>query len=155
MDNLSMALLKEIEKVCSLELGEMLGTENRYFAKVNGNDPCYQYFFHGGPNHIWKEYPQVRELLRRQRQILLPDFETFMELQRVFALSRRSRKLFLAAQRSSEEYPNLNPTDDDLLLYFVTTWGGVWFAKHFTYPGRILIVLHEESPYQQVGKDRS
>lgn len=145
MDNFSRVLLEEVEEVCDLEREEMLGSQNRYYAEINGNNPCYQYFFHGGPNHIWKEHPHVREFLRRQRQILLPDFETFMELQRVFALSRRSKKLFLVEQRSSKEYPNLNPTDNDLLLYFVTTWGGAWFARHFTYPGRILIILSDES----------
>ncbi len=144
MDNFSQVLLKEIEDVCDLERKEILSPENKYFAGINGNDPYYQYFFHGGPNHLWRDHPAVRDFLRRQRQILLPDFETFMELQRVFALSRKNRKIFLNFQRSSREYPNLNPTDDDLLLYFITTWGGAWFARHFTYPGRILIIFHDE-----------
>lgn len=66
-----------------------------------------------------------------------------MELQRAFALSPRSRKTFLKAQQSSP-LPNLNPTDDDLLMHFITTGGGSWFSKLFVFPERVAMLIERE-----------
>lgn len=135
-------LLDQMYQACDIERREMQSALNLHYAHEKGNSPVYQYFLHGGPNHIWKHYPVMRNFLREQKQILLPDFETYMELQGMFALSPKSRRIFRKAQEKLE-YPDFNPSDQKLILYFITTWGGVWFARHFTYPDRVLMLLHQ------------
>ena len=107
------AFSERISEMCACERAEISSSDNLHYAREHGNSPLYQYFVHGGPNHLWRNRPEVRDFLKRYGCILLPDNEAYMELQRAFALSPRSRKTFLKAQQSSP-LPNLNPTDDDL-----------------------------------------
>lgn len=137
------AFSERISEMCACERAEISSSDNLHYAREHGNSPLYQYFVHGGPNHLWRNRPEVRDFLKRYGCILLPDNEAYMELQRAFALSPRSRKTFLKAQQSSL-LPNLNPTDDDLLMHFITTGGGSWFSKLFVFPERVAMLIERE-----------
>ena len=136
-------LLEQIRRTCEEEKWEISSPDNLHYARESGKCPLYQYFVHGGPNHVWRNYPEVRNFLKRYGCILLPDGDAYMELQREFALSPRSRRIFLDAQKSLDA-PNLNPTDDELLFYFVVTWGGKWFSEMFVFPERVAMLLERE-----------
>ncbi len=133
------SFLEEMDEACRLEEWEIRSSDNIYYAGERGNPPVYQYFFHGGPNHIFRECPSVREFLREHRCVLLPNMECFLELQRAFALSPRSRKIF-----NAQKSPEIIPSENDLMMFFVLNGRAGWFAEHFLYPERVVLLLEQE-----------
>lgn len=132
-------LQQQMDEACKREEEEIRSPENIYYAGERANPPVYQYFIHGGPNHILREYPLLRNFLREHCCVLLPDFESFLELQRAFALSPKSRRI---AQRFLA--PELAPSENDLLMVFVQRGGADWFAMRFLCPERMELLLKQE-----------
>lgn len=145
-------LFEKLRRICELEKKEIHSSDNCWYAaeRVHNNPDelavLYQYFLHGGPNHLLRmeEFALVRDFLKKfVRKILLPDFDSYLFLQEAIAFSPRGRKAY------SERHPDdRNPSDQKIMLDFVERGGARWYAEHFTYPEKIrdtvLVVLQPE-----------